>query len=470
MSSQIPHPPLLTASEPPDSIGQRFKQPSFRWLLGLGLLGLLLVAIPVLKAKTAASSEAQEVQTATPLPVDTLDVSEVDAYEVSRAYTGEIAALQASELGFERSGQLTEIRVPEGGTVQAGTPLARLDIRNLQTQRSQIEAEKARALAELSELETGARTEDIAAATAAVQDLEQQIALQRVQLARRKTLYEQGAISQEALDEFSFGEGSLQARLNQSRSQLQELQNGTRPEKLTAQAALIQQLDARIAEVDVTIEKSTLIAPFSGTVAAHKVDTGTVVGAGQSVIRLVESNLPEARIGLPTETVSKLNIGEERTVELNGETFTATLTSILPEVEAQTRTQTVVFALEARAAGKVSPGQTVRLTLANRIARKGIWLPTEALTQGIRGLWTCYVVVPEGDAGQLNQAEQRNQTEQRFVVRPQSVEVIHQEGDRALVTGTLQPGDTIVSSGSHRLVPGQWVSPVASSGDAFVSE
>ncbi len=70
--------------------------------------------------------------------------------------------------------------------MQSGAPLARLDVRNLQTQRLQIEAEKAQANARLRELEAGARAEDIAAASAAVRDLEQQIGLQRSQLTRRE--------------------------------------------------------------------------------------------------------------------------------------------------------------------------------------------------------------------------------------------------------------------------------------------
>ena len=37
-----------------------------------------------------------------------------------------------------------------------------------------------------------------------------------------------------------------------------------------------------LADLDVTLAKSTLAAPFSGTVAEHTVDLGTVVGAGQS--------------------------------------------------------------------------------------------------------------------------------------------------------------------------------------------
>lgn len=430
---------------------------SLRWLIGLGLLGLLLIGVPVLRSRSVASSgEASSASANSVTPVETVTVEPVSSYDVARSFTGEVTSLQASELGFERSGQLTGMLVPEGGTVGAGEPLARLDVRNLQTQRLQIEAEKAQAMARMTELEVGARSEDIAAAQAAVRELEQQIGLQRTQLARREVLYEKGAISQEALDEFSFGEGSLEARLDQARSQLLELENGTRPEQLTAQDAVVQQLDARLADLDVTISKSTLYAPFGGTVSEHKVDLGTVVGAGQSVIRLVENGTSEARIGVPVDEVRRLNVGEERTVTIGGERYTGTVTSVLPEVDGQTLTQTVVLQLEARAAARVNPGQTVRLNLTEQISAEGIWLPTEALTQGVRGLWTAYVVVPDEGDGEMGREGDGGR---RYSVAAQAVEVIHQEGDRALVTGTLQPGDRVVASGSHRLVPGQRVNP-----------
>ncbi|ESA32975.1 rnd family efflux transporter mfp subunit [Leptolyngbya sp. Heron Island J] len=407
-----------------------------------------MIGIPRVKERIASSAEEPIAQTDRILPVETLTVTPVNRYSVSRTYTGEIASLRASELGFERSGQLVEVLVDEGNVVETGAPLARLDIRNLQTQRQQLLAEKARANAQLAELQAGARSEDIAAAAAAVRDLEEQLRLQQVQRSRRESLYTQGAISREELDEFSFGEGALQARLDQSRSQLQELQNGTRPEQVMAQQALVQQLDATIADLDVTIAKSTLRAPFTGVISTKQVDEGTVVGAGQSVIRLLESATPEARVGMPISAIDQLNIGDEKTVYLGERSYSATVSSILPEVDAQTRTQTVVLALESAAASQANSGQTVRLNLQESIPTEGMWLPTEALTQGIRGLWTSYVLVPE-----------ENADGERYTVQPQSVEILYQDSDRVLVRGTLQPNDVVVASGPHRLVPGQLVTP-----------
>ena len=435
----------MSSNPLPAAQRNRFHRRPNLWLLaGLGVVGLLVVAVPIVRGQSEPATQEESSQRI--LPVETIAVSAVDSYEVSRTYTGEVAALQASDLGFERSGQLVAVLVDEGQAVTAGMPLARLDIRNLQTQRQQLVAERARAHAQLQELQAGARSEDIAAAEAAVRDAEQQLSLQAVQRTRRESLYAQGAISREELDEVSFTEGSLQARLDQAQSNLAELQNGTRPEQVAAQVALVQQLDASIADMDVTIAKSTLRAPFAGVVASQQTDEGMVVGAGQTVLRLLEQATPEVRVGMPADAARQLSIGDEKTIYLGEQPYAARVTAVLPEVDLQTRTQTVVLAVEAAAAARASAGQTVRVDFSESVVAEGIWLPTSALTQGIRGLWTCYVLVPDDNGG--------------YTVAPQSVEIVHQEADRALVRGTLRPEDVVVADGTHRLVPGQPVEPV----------
>ncbi|MEO0538757.1 MAG: efflux RND transporter periplasmic adaptor subunit [Cyanobacteria bacterium P01_A01_bin.123] len=419
--------------------------------ISIGTVGLLLaIGIPIVQTRLVAQDtdtiEGNEVRI---LSVETLTVDPVSSYEVARTYTGEIAALRASDLGFERTGQLVEVYVQSGDRVAAGTPIARLDTRNLQTQRQQLQAERARAAAQLAELQAGARAEDIAAAAAAVRDIEQQLALQQTQRSRRELLYSEGAISQEELDEFSYGQAVLQARLDQARSNLAELQNGTRQEQIDAQRAVVQQLDASIANVDVNISKSTLTATFDGIVSTQQVDEGTVVGVGQSVVRLIENAAPEARIGMPASTANQLQVGDSKTIQIEAEAYSATVASILPEVDPETRTQIVVLQLEQSASPRINSGQTVRVELRETIPADGVWLPTDALTQGIRGLWNCYV---------LTQPDESNS--ETYVVEPQAVEILHQEAGRALVRGTLQSGDRIVASGVHRLVPGQQVQPL----------
>lgn len=449
-----------------------------------GLLGavglLLLVGVAAgLQSLGRSPSEAPTVEGQT-LPVETLPAEQVSSYQVSRIYTGEIAALRSSELGFERGGELVEVMADEGDRVRAGESIARLDTRNLSAQRLQVQAQKDQAEAQLAELENGARAEDIAVAEAEVRDLEQQLILQETQEQRRKYLYERGAIAREQLDEFTYGSNSLQARLDQARSRLQKLLNGTRSEQVEAQRAAVNQLQAQLQDIDVNLSKSTITAPFDGIVASRKVDEGTVIGTGQTVIELVEAAAPEVRVGIPAAVVNELSVGSSQTVSIGNQPYLAEVMATLPEVDATTRTQTVVLRLDPTAIGEIEPGQTARLSIEETLQADGYWLPTTALTQGIRGLWTCYVLVPEaGDAAADGDAALSDAPSgadratapgrSASVIEARAVEIIYQEstgggGDsetRALVRGTLQPGEQVVTNGLHRLVPGQRVTAIA---------
>ncbi|MEM6837495.1 MAG: efflux RND transporter periplasmic adaptor subunit [Cyanobacteria bacterium P01_C01_bin.120] len=444
----------LTTKARPSALAAKLRS---HWLVGLGGIGVCLaIGVPLLHARLVAQEPASATSAARPLAVETLTIEAVDNYVASRAYTGEVAALRSSDLGFTRAGELVQVLVAEGDRVTAGQPLAQLDTQSLATQRQQLEAQRAEAQARLLELERGARSEVIAAAQAEVRDFENQLQLQERQRSRREFLYEEGAISREQLDEFAFGAETLEARLDQSSSRLDELLSGTRPEQIAAQRAVVQQLTASIADLDVALGKSTLKAPFDAIVSTRQVDEGMVVGAGQSVMRLVENAVPEARIGMPETAANRLQPGTSVTVTMDNTAYSATAKSILPEVDLETRTQMVIFQLEPAALSRVNPGQVVRVELTETIAQSGFWLPTQALTQDIRGLWSAYTVMPADAATDT------------YEIQPQSVEILHQESDRVFVRGTLTDGDRIVANGVHRLVPGQQVNPTAAG--SFLSD
>ena len=422
----------------------------------LGVAGLMLVTgIAVFHGNNVNQTEktAEETTAVRILPVTTLRVKPVTSYQVSRTYTGAISAIRTSELGFERGGKLVKVLVEEGDRVKSGQPIASLDISNLQMQQLQLKAQKAEATARLEELVAGARPEVIAASRATVRDLKHQLELEKAKLKRRKYLHEQGAISREELDEIAFGEDALTARLEQAQSNLDELLAGTRTEQVAAQRAVVKQLEANLSDLQITIAKSTIKAPFTGIVSTRQIDEGTVVNSGQSVVRLVEDASPEARIGIPADVVNKLQVGSSQTVQINNQTYSGKISSILPEVNPNTRTQVVVLALERSAISKINPGQTVRLRLTNTIPTQGFWLPNKALNQGLRGLWTCYVLTKP-------KAENASVSKDTFILEQRSVEILHQESDRILVRGTLEPTDMIVAKGIHRLVPGQMVRPM----------
>ena len=423
---------------------QRWRRRGTVLLLTTAMVGTVVV----LRSKGVGSSSPTPRQPQA-LPVNTLRLQPVTAYQVSRTFTGEIEARRSSALGFEQSGTLVQIAVEEGDRVTIGTPMAKLDIRNLAAQRQQLLAQQDRAQAQLQELQAGPRPEDIAAARAGVADLKNQLLLAQRKQDRRQMLYDEGAISREALDEELFNAGALDSRLRQAQSQLNQLLAGTRQEQLAAQAAQVQQLQAQINNLDIQLAKSQLKAPFNGRIAQRLMDEGVVVAAGQSVFRLVEEGAPEARIGVPTAVAQDLRPGQRRSVQVGTQTYPAEITALLPELDRASRTVTVVLQLETLT--HLPLGQTARLVLTQTQAAQGYWLPSAALVAGERGLWSAYVVTKTLDPSELPT------NRFRYRVARRDVEVLHTEGDRVLVRGMLQPGEQVINSGTHRIVPGQWV-------------
>ncbi len=410
------------------------------WLGGFFLLaGDIALILPRFLSETSSQETTSKMNV---LPVETITVTPSSSYEVNRRYTGKITARRSSELGLERGGEIKEILVEEGDRVTAGEPLARLDTRNLKAQKQQLQAQHSRASAQLEQLKNGPRQEKIAAAKARVRNLQEELELKQKQRSRREFLYQEGAISQEKRDEVVSREQALKASLDEAESQLQELLNGTRREEIAAQQAKVEELEGNLEEIEVNLSKSVITAPFDGIVSQRLLDEGTVVQTGQAVIELMENTAPEARIGIPPSVAKQFQVGASAKLTIDRDAYQATVTSILPDVSEQTQTRTLVLRFPPQTLLETTPGQTVRLNYGKTIDKQGYWLPISALTKGIRGLWTVYVVVPDGEKSKVQQ---------------EAVEIIHQQEDRAFVRGTLEPNTEIVANGTHRLVPGQRV-------------
>ncbi|MEM9482219.1 MAG: HlyD family efflux transporter periplasmic adaptor subunit [Cyanobacteria bacterium P01_F01_bin.116] len=429
-------------------------KPKFLWsgvILGLSIFGIFLFVPTVqeILSKNENTTAQPAVSSVSILPVDVTTIEAVDSYQVERTYTGTIVPRNSSVLSFELAGKLEQIMVDEGDYVEMGTPIASLNTRTLENQQWELLAQRKQMVAQLKEMQAGARAETIAAAEASVRQLNAQLQLARQKSNRREALYHQGAISQEQRDEAFNETSTLQARLDSVQSQLDELLAGTRSEQIEAQQALIEQQDAKIANLAIEQEKSILRAPFAGTISDQLADVGTVLGAGQAIFKIVEGNQLEAHIGIPASAASVIQIDDIFTLQVEQTTYQAQVTSILPELDPQTLTVTIVLKLDQTDSTAIVPGQVAELQLTETIKSPGYWLPITALVETDRGLWSSYVLGQQQDVTAENQAV--------FQVEENVVEILHTQSDLVLVRGTLQPNQKVIVDGIHRIVPGQQV-------------
>ncbi len=440
----------MTAAAPSGSLLTIRHSATFRRRLVLVAVGGAALFFTGLRLSGAAAPV--EASGAAALPVSTVVAAPVTSYTRVRAFTGVIRPRRAVDLAFERAGEVTAVGLCEGDAVPAGGRVATLDTRRLEADQQALAARRAQAAAVLAELRAGARPETLAAARAEVRALAAQVEQLRRKRARRDSLLARGVITPEERDEVAYALRAEEARREAARRRLDELEAGTRAERVTAQEAEVARLDAEVRRLAIEVEESALRAPFAARVSAVRVDPGAVVAAGQPIVRLVEDAPPEAWVGVPP-AVRRPRLGERYPLRVGGRELTGRLTAVLPELDGATRTATWVLALEGPAAPDLLTGQVVRLTLREAVAGEGVWLPLTALARGERDVWSCFVVRPDIPRDSARDSDGSGEG----VVERRLVEPLYVEAERVLARGTLERGERVVARGTHRLVPGQRV-------------
>ena len=298
----------------------------------------------------------------------------------------------------------------------------------------------------MSELETGPRKEQIAAASAEAAAARSEYINAKLRATRRHELLKKNAISVEEYDQAKLDVRTARARWQITTERLAELNAGTRQERLSAQQATVTQLEAAANEIEVSIAKSNLLAPYFGTITERFVDPGSIVQPSSPVCKLVENNKLQARIGLPVNIVNEIEIGQQHTVQVADASYDVTTLAKIQELDNATRTQAVLFEFPAETAQAIVPGQLCRIQITAEVETAGYWVPNSAVTGGVRGLSSLMTLVPDKEQPEL------------YRIRRCDIEIIKTDSNQILVKGTIADGDLILANGLHRVANGQLVS------------
>ena len=290
--------------------------------------------VPALLLLLACGGEDGDGQ-AVRLPPVTVEPVRVQALEDRIEATGELLAPERAEIAAEVPGRVTEILVPEGSRVEAGTFVLEID-------RERRELEVASAGARLAEARAGLQ--------------EMQRDAERI-----RTLHGRNVASDSRLDE-----AETQWALAKSRREAAEAALGV------AQRAL---------------RDASVTAPFSGFVARRMVSRGEFVNAGQTLFELVALDPIEVELHLPEVDAGRIALGQPLSLSVAphpGEVFHATLTYVSPTIDPKSRTLRVKAQL-ANPEGRLRPGLFARADLGVA-QREGVgMIPEEAILQRADG-------------------------------------------------------------------------------------
>ncbi len=293
--------------------------------------------------------------------------------------SGTVEATEA-RLGFQASGRIEAIGVQEGDRVERGQEVARLDQAEMRARREQAVAQAAAARAQLRELETGFRREEVAQARAAAAAAALRLADAERDLDRTRRLHEGGAVSREAYDKAVLAVDVARSQHAQSEEQLRLLERGPRVEKIEAQRAQLAQSEAAVRALDATLANMTLHSPFPGVVSVRHREPGETAAPGAAVVTVTNRDDRWVRIYIPEDRIGALATGLPATIRADtypAKTYTGEVVYIATEAEftpknVQTTEERVklVYAVKVRVTSdptyELKPGLAADVTLVPR--------------------------------------------------------------------------------------------------------
>jgi RND family efflux transporter MFP subunit len=249
-----------------------------------GLTLILLLLAGVFTPKVPTQSPATPATTPTKLPLAEVRLLRRSRFE---AAVGTIRAVHEAAVASKLLARVTEVRVRAGQSVAAGEVLVRLDDSDLQARLKQAEAA-------------------VAAAKVAKEQADKDYE-------RAQELQPSGGISKEDFDHRKMARRTTAAELERVEHMLREAQ--------------------------VLLEYATIRSPITAIVVDKRVEAGDTASPGQVLLTLYNPKRMQLVVTVPESLALRLKVGQKIAgrVEALGEECQATVSEIVPEAQAASR-------------------------------------------------------------------------------------------------------------------------------------
>lgn len=274
----------------------------------------------------------EEIQTKG-LPAVTLTTATEGSIEQTTSLMGTVQPSDTYYITPKVAGELVEIYVQNGQSVEAGAPIAKID------NQKQIDAAK-------SQME---------AANASVQAASQQAATAQDAVNRMTPLYESGDISVQSYNQTA---NSAKAAASQ------------------VDAAKAQAASAKL-NYETQVEFATVTAPAAGVVQNQNMTLHGMVSQSSQLCVITGTGAKVVKFNVTEEVLQNLTLGQTVTVEKNGSSYSGTVTKLTKLVDPQSG----LFPVEATLSGAdaLSDGSSTKLSLVAAKADHTLLVPVDAV-------------------------------------------------------------------------------------------
>jgi RND family efflux transporter MFP subunit len=319
---------------------------------------------------------------------------------------GNLIGLQTVDVAPRTAGRLLSVNVQLGDSVRRGQVIAKVEDREIVEQVRAAEA-----------------SQEVAKAT--IRQREADLNVSQLNFERSKNLFTRGLLAKQALDDAESRYLAAVAQLDLSKAQLS-------------------QNDARLQELRINLQNTTVSSPVDGFVGRRNVDPGAMVNTNTAIASVVDISRLKLIVNIVEKDLRMVTAGDVGIVEVDaypGEKFNGRIARVAPVLDPATRTASIEIEIP-NGDGRLKPGMYARISLTVEERKNTLVAPKNAVIdfENKRGVWmpsedrrAQFVPVTLGIEG------------------PEQIEILAglKEGDRFVTTGAaaVRNNDQLIIAG-----------------------
>ncbi|MDD4571291.1 MAG: HlyD family efflux transporter periplasmic adaptor subunit [Clostridia bacterium] len=234
---------------------------------------------------------------------------EAAVLDTSYSSTG-IVECKEVDIRAKIPGKIINIYVKEGQEVKAGTLLFTTDDRDLKVKKLQAAASVKAAKAKLDKAENGATDETIRSAKALADKAQLNVDLLQKEYDKMLIMYDTGGLSEDNLDKLTTQLEAAKLDAYMAGEQYNTALNGARSEDIEALEAQYEAAKAVLAEVDLNLDATKVVAPTDGIVTMLSSEVGELIASGTPVVTITDYSERWVLVNVDELHIGKLAAGQ----------------------------------------------------------------------------------------------------------------------------------------------------------------
>lgn len=343
------------------------------------LIASALIALLVYKLWPSAAEEEKPEAV-----VVSVQVGKAEFQPIAAKITalGTITPKQQATVSSKISAPIAQMALLKNKALSAGAPIAVLESRDLQAQRTETDAALEEARGNLRSLNSGAIPQANAQAEKDMRDARANVENARATYERRQSLYNRGGISKRDLEAAQLTLTTAENQLRLTEAAVKLRQTAINPNDRAQAEARVKQAEERLANLDAQLSYATIRAPFAGVITDQFQYKGEFAAAGAKLVNIADLSEVFIKAPFPDTVSAQIKMGDSATIsptDLPGETFQARVSLVSRASDPVNRTIEVWFNLDNRK-GQLRANSTAQVTVNTNATSAALVVPASALT------------------------------------------------------------------------------------------